>query len=121
MPTVDSTGLANFIDDFGGNGGSAALTFGSPIIRPKYFFQNYFVQDTWKLRSNLTLSLGVRYENAGTPENSMPFPRQLTRFQGRLIRPSLPRATRKKVTTTTLLLALDLPIHLTCSDQPVRS
>ena len=74
MQPVERTGLANFIDDFGGNGGSAALTFGSPIIRPKYFFQNYFAQDTWKLRSNLTLSLGVRYENAGTPENSMPFP-----------------------------------------------
>jgi hypothetical protein len=68
------TSLANFIDDFGGSGGSANLTFGSPTIRPKYFFQNYFVQDTWKLRSNLTLSLGVRYENAGTPENTMPFP-----------------------------------------------
>ncbi len=70
----NGTGLANFIDDFGGSGGSANLTFGSPIIRPRYFFQNYFVQDTWKLRPNLTLSLGVRYENAGTPENTMPFP-----------------------------------------------
>lgn len=68
------TSLGNFIDDFGGSGGSANLTFGSPTIRPKYFFQNYFVQDTWKLRSNLTLSLGIRYENAGTPENAMPFP-----------------------------------------------
>jgi hypothetical protein len=72
--TGNGSGLANFVDDFGGSGGSANLTFGSPIIRPKYFFQNYFVQDTWKLRSNLTLSLGVRYENAGTPENTMPFP-----------------------------------------------
>jgi hypothetical protein len=72
--TGNGTGLANFIDDFGGSGGSANLTFGSPIIRPRYFFQNYFVQDTWKLRPNLTLSLGVRYENAGTPENTMPFP-----------------------------------------------
>jgi hypothetical protein len=72
--TGGSTGLANFIEDFGGSGGSANLTFGSPILRPRYFFQNYFVQDTWKLRSNLTLSLGVRYENAGTPENTMPFP-----------------------------------------------
>lgn len=70
----NGTGLANFIDDFGGSGGSANLTFGSPIIRPKYFFQNYFAEDTWKVRPNLTLSLGVRYENDGTPENSMPFP-----------------------------------------------
>jgi hypothetical protein len=70
----NGTGLANFVDDFGGSGGSANLTFGSPIIRPRYFFQNYFAQDTWKLRPNLTLTLGIRYENAGTPENSMPFP-----------------------------------------------
>lgn len=69
-----SPGLANFIDDFGGSGGSANLTFGSPIIRPKYFFQNYFAQDTWKIRPNLTISLGIRYEQAGTPANSMPFP-----------------------------------------------
>lgn len=72
--TGGGTGLANFVDDFGGSGGSAALTFGSPIIRPRYFFQNYFAQDTWKLRPNLTFTYGIRYENAGTPENSMPFP-----------------------------------------------
>src|SRR6185312_10627624 len=69
-----ATGLANFIDDFGGSNGSAAIAFGSPITRPTYTFQNYFAEDTWKLRQNLTLSLGVRYENDGAPENSMPFP-----------------------------------------------
>ncbi len=68
------SGLDNFIDDFGGSNGSANVTFGSPITRPRYFFQNYFAQDTWKLRPNLTVTLGVRYENAGTPENAMPFP-----------------------------------------------
>ena len=72
--TGGATGLANFIDDFGGSNGSAALTFGSPILRPTYLFQNYFAEDTWRLRPNLTLSLGVRYENDGTPENSLPFP-----------------------------------------------
>jgi hypothetical protein len=68
------SGLANFIDDFGGSGGSAAITFGNPIINPRYFFQNYFVQDTWKLRPNFTVTYGLRYENAGTPGNSVPFP-----------------------------------------------
>ena len=72
--TGGATGLANFIDDFGGSNGSAALTFGSPILRPTYLFQNYFAEDTWRLRSNFTLSLGVRYENDGTPANSLPFP-----------------------------------------------
>lgn len=66
--------LANFVDDFGGSNGSAAIAFGSQITRPRYIFQNYFAQDTWKLRQNLTVSLGVRYENDGAPENSVPFP-----------------------------------------------
>jgi hypothetical protein len=72
--TTGFSGLANFLDDFGGSGGSAAIVFGSPIVRPRYFYQNYFVQDTWKMRPNFTVTYGVRYENAGTPENSMPFP-----------------------------------------------
>jgi len=70
----NGSGLANFIDDFGGNNGSAAIAFGSPITRPTYTFQNYFAEDTWKLRNNLTLSFGVRYENDGAPENAMLFP-----------------------------------------------
>ena len=68
------SGLANFIDDFGGTGGSAAITFGNPVIAPRYFFQNYFAQDTWKLKPNFTVTYGIRYENAGTPGNSVPFP-----------------------------------------------
>src|SRR6185312_3742616 len=68
------SGLANFIDDFSGSGGSVALTFGNPVIAPRYFYQNYFVQDTWKLKPNFTVTYGVRYENAGTPGNSVPFP-----------------------------------------------
>jgi outer membrane receptor protein involved in Fe transport len=68
------SGLANFIDDFGGSSATAAaITFGNPTIRPRFFFQNYFVQDTWKLRSNFTVTYGLRYENAGTPGNSVPF------------------------------------------------
>ena len=67
--------LGNFIDDFGGSSSTAAsISFGSPIIRPRYFYQNYFAQDTWKLRANLTVNYGVRYENAGTPGNSVAFP-----------------------------------------------
>lgn len=68
------SGLANFIDDFSGSGGSVAITFGNPVIAPRYFFQNYFAQDTWKLKPNFTVTYGLRYENAGTPGNSVPFP-----------------------------------------------
>jgi hypothetical protein len=69
-----ATGFQNFIDDFTGVTGSVSRNFGSPFTRPHYFYQNYFAQDAWKIRSNLTVNYGVRYENGGTPENNLPFP-----------------------------------------------
>src|SRR5439155_8214616 len=68
------TALSNYIDDFSGRNGAATRAFGSPIVRPRYFFQNYFVEDTWKVRPNLTATFGMRYEFAGTPGDSVPFP-----------------------------------------------
>jgi hypothetical protein len=68
------TGLANFIDDFSGVGGSVSRAFGSPVTRPQYFYQNYYAQDTWKIKSNLSVDLGLRYEYGGTPENNLLFP-----------------------------------------------
>lgn len=64
------TGLANFIDDFGGSG-SAARDFGSPVYYPEMFRQAYFFQDRWRVTDALTLTLGLRYENFGTPINSV--------------------------------------------------
>ncbi|HUE57037.1 MAG TPA: carboxypeptidase regulatory-like domain-containing protein [Candidatus Udaeobacter sp.] len=68
------TGLANFIDDFTGNGGSIDKVFGSPVTLP--FLATYapYVQDTWHLRQNLSVDLGLRYEYQNTFENSLPFP-----------------------------------------------
>ncbi|HET6841486.1 MAG TPA: carboxypeptidase regulatory-like domain-containing protein [Candidatus Angelobacter sp.] len=68
------SGLANFIDNFSGVNGSVSRAFGSPVTRPQYFYQNYYAQDTWKLKSNLSVDLGIRYEYGGTPENNLLFP-----------------------------------------------
>lgn len=67
--------FGNFVDQFSGRGGGgAAIQFGSPIIFPNAFYQNYFINDTWRVKKNLTLNLGLRYENYGTPFNAIPFP-----------------------------------------------
>ncbi len=68
------TGLANYIDDFGGSGpggGSATRTFGSARYYPELFRQAYFFQDRWRVNEALTLTLGVRYENFGNPINTL--------------------------------------------------
>lgn len=62
------SGLANFLDDFGGSG-SATRTFGSPNYYPSLFRHSYFFQDRWRATQSLTLTLGVRYEYFGTPMN----------------------------------------------------
>ena len=64
-----TTGLANFLDDFGGSAGSVQKLFGNSIYYPNLFRQAYFFQDSWKATRDLTLNLGVRYENYGTPVN----------------------------------------------------
>jgi len=63
------TGLANFLDDFGGGGGAAARAFGTPFYYPSLFRQSYFFQDRWRASQSVTLSLGLRYEYFGLPMN----------------------------------------------------
>ncbi|HYP07976.1 MAG TPA: TonB-dependent receptor [Bryobacteraceae bacterium] len=71
--TARHSAFANFVDDFGGNG-NASRDFGTPIYYPEYFRQQYFVQDRWQANADLTLTFGLRYENHGTPINSLRTP-----------------------------------------------
>jgi outer membrane receptor protein involved in Fe transport len=67
--------FGNFVDGFSGTQGTfAAITFGSPVTHPNAFQQAYFVNDTWRLKPNLSLNLGLRYENYGTRYNVVQFP-----------------------------------------------
>lgn len=68
------TSFANFVDDFGGSGGSAARDFGEPVYFPSLHRIALFFQDRWKATPDLTLTLGLRYENFGTPFNTLRTP-----------------------------------------------
>ncbi len=67
--------FGNFVDEFSGvQGIFASRVFGSPVIFPDAYQQAYFVNDSWRVTANLTLNLGLRYENYGTPFNVVAFP-----------------------------------------------
>lgn len=68
------TGLGNFVDNFGGIGGAASRTFGSATYNPTLSRYAGFLQDRWKMTDDLTITLGLRYENFGDSFNSIGTP-----------------------------------------------
>jgi Carboxypeptidase regulatory-like domain len=72
------TGLANFIDNYGGTAGATAgpvsILFGTGRYHPNLFTVSAYFQDTFKLTPNLTVVYGTRYENFGQPANIFKYP-----------------------------------------------
>ncbi len=67
--------LGNFVDDFTGvDPGTISKGFGNPLIKPRANTVSAFVEDTWRVKNNLTVNLGLRYEYWGTLANSISFP-----------------------------------------------
>ena len=66
--------LGNYLDDYSGGTAQVSQTFGSPIIHASLPSQNYFFQDSWKARPNLSVDFGLRYEYNGSPANQLQYP-----------------------------------------------
>ena len=67
--------LGNFIDDQTGQGvGPISKSFGNPIFNSSATMLAPYIQDTWRIRNNLALTMGLRYEYWGALANSLPFP-----------------------------------------------
>jgi carboxypeptidase family protein len=73
--TATYTSLANFIDDFTGkNPGTISKGFGNPNLNSNATMFAPYIEDTWRVKSNLTLNMGLRYEYWGALANSLAFP-----------------------------------------------
>ena len=67
--------FGNFVDNFSGTQGVFAdKVFGDNTDNPNVINQAYFVNDDWRIRPNLSMSLGLRYENYGVAQNTAAFP-----------------------------------------------
>jgi outer membrane receptor protein involved in Fe transport len=68
------TAVGNFVQGFSGPAGTAAKVFGDGAETSDVTNQAYFINDQWRVRENLSLNLGLRYENFGVVSNNAPFP-----------------------------------------------
>lgn len=68
------TALGNFVQGFSGPAGSASKVFGDGSEVSDVTNQAYFINDQWRVRDNLSLNLGLRYENFGVVSNNADYP-----------------------------------------------
>ncbi len=66
--------LANYLDDYSGGTATVSQTFGNSVVHASLPSQNYFLQDSWRVRRDLSLDYGLRYEYHGTPANQLAYP-----------------------------------------------
>lgn len=50
---------------------NAPLRGGEPIIHFRYYDYAFYLQDEWRIRTNFTLTYGVRYESPGNPMDNV--------------------------------------------------
>lgn len=69
------TSLGNFIADQTGQGsGPISKGFGNPNLNSSATMFAPYVEDAWRIKNNLTLTMGLRYEYWGALGNSLAFP-----------------------------------------------
>jgi len=72
---IKCSSLANFIQDrTGENPGTLSKGFGNPNFTTNLTMYSPYVQDTWRVRENLTFNLGLRYEYWGAMANTLQYP-----------------------------------------------
>lgn len=67
--------LGNFVDDqTGATPASVGKTFGKPDLYSNANMFALYIQDTWRIKNNLTIDAGLRYEYWGALANSLAYP-----------------------------------------------